>query len=138
MLPYEPSFGIFLSHVRSFLVSIGNSITTTAFPQLISLSIYPVNTMIRAVVLLLQRNKWSNIASITDSNTISREPFHHALIDGFAKVFAQNGSSQGIHYNAFQCNASADRAQIVGTLQTASQTCRSKYLFGYVRLVHLA
>lgn len=106
--------------------SVGNSITFQAYPQRISLSIYPINSMVRAVVLLLRRNKWSNIASMTDSNSVTWEPFHRGLVDGFVDAFSRKDSSYGIRYNAFHCNASTDSAEIVSTLRAISEISRSK------------
>ena len=108
------------------IFSVGNSITFEHYPQRVSLSIYPINTMIRAIVLLLQRNEWSNIASLIDSNTIMWEPFHRGLIDGFAKTFDASDFSSKVRYNVFQCNASANNAEIVETFLAIAETSRGK------------
>ena len=107
--------------------SVGNSVTLQAFPQRLSFSIYPINAMLRAVLLLLQQNKWLNIASIADSSTISQEPFHRGFLAGLANVFGRNDSLHGVQYIAFECNASADSTEIAGTLRVASETSRSMW-----------
>ena len=93
------------------------------YPNRISMSIYPINTMIRLVTLLFKRNQWTNFASISDSNSVINEPFHQALRDGMAVAFLRNNSK--VRYNVFYCNASQD---VTGTFLAASENSRSKCL----------
>ena len=82
--------------------------------------------MTRAIVLLLQQNKWTNIAAVIDSNSVLYEPLHLALIEAFDGVFSFNESSLGIRYQKFQCNATGDIGQMMNTLVSVSAASRSK------------
>lgn len=114
--------------MRNFFCSqsVGNSITFQDYPQRITLSIYPVNTMTRSIVLMLQRNKWYNIASLVDTDSILKEQFHRALISAFHDAFPRNDSRRGINYNEFRYSLSAGTAEIARTLHSISQGCRGK------------
>ena len=108
------------------LTSLGDSVTFEAYPQRISMSIYLIDTAMRAILRLLRRNKWFDIASLTDSSSVFARPFHRGLLEGFNNLFVRNNTPSGVHYNVFQCDTSRDAGQTVSIRCAVSATTRSE------------
>ena len=100
--------------------------TFHAYPNRISLSIYPINTMIRLITLLLRRNKWTDIASIADLNSVDNEPFHKAMIDALKEAFQTSNVDRDVRYNAFRCNASDELGSSSRTFSAVSESSRGE------------
>ncbi|OQV19009.1 hypothetical protein BV898_06867 [Hypsibius exemplaris] len=112
--------------------SVGNSVLFDAFPQRISLSVYPVSSMIRYIILMVEHYQWTSIAGLVDVATIQSSPLHRGVMEGLEVAFSSARDNTGpiVRYALFRCNVATGNQQVENTLRAVSEISRIVFLFG--------